>query len=165
MPLSLGGVPPIRVTPMLYFRLVLYSSPWREGSKSGTCRARRSLTSASSLRSTMAWSQETRTACPSGPLTPGFQEQVIGRWEAQVNIPTGFILPGDTPNGAASALARTVVRRAERGVAELTESGDLANPQLLRYLNRLSSLCFVLELIENQAGGVEAATRADGPHA
>ena len=92
-------------------------------------------------------------------------EQTISRWEAQVSVPTGFILPGDTPNGAAAAVARTVVRRAERGVAELTHSGDLANLQLLRYLNRLSSLCFVLELVENMAGGVEAATRASGPHA
>jgi cob(I)alamin adenosyltransferase len=87
-------------------------------------------------------------------------EQTIRRWEAQVSVPTGFILPGDTPNGAAAAVARTVVRRAERGVAELTHSGDLANAQLLRYLNRLSSLCFVLELLENKTGGVEAATRA-----
>jgi len=87
-------------------------------------------------------------------------EQIISRWEVQVTVPTGFILPGDTPNGAAAAVARTVVRRAERGVAELTQSGELANPQLLRYLNRLSSLCFVLELLENQAGGVPAATPA-----
>lgn len=92
-------------------------------------------------------------------------EHVISRWEALVSVPAGFILPGDTPNGAAAALARTVVRRAERGVAELTHSGDLANPQLLRYLNRLSSLCFLLELLENKAGGVETATRASGPHA
>jgi len=90
-------------------------------------------------------------------------EQVISRWEALVSVPDGFILPGDTPGGAAAALARTVVRRAERGVSELTQSGELANPQLLRYLNRLSSLCFVLELVENKAGGVDAATRASSP--
>ena len=49
--------------------------------------------------------------------------------------------------------ARTVVRRAERRVAGLLHSGELENPDLLRYLNRLSSLCFVLELVENKAAG------------
>jgi cob(I)alamin adenosyltransferase len=90
-------------------------------------------------------------------------EETIRNWEAQVSLPAGFILPGDTPNGAAAAVARTVVRRAERGVAELTHAGDLENAHLLRYLNRLSSLCFVLELLENQAGGVAAPTRASSP--
>jgi cob(I)alamin adenosyltransferase len=30
---------------------------------------------------------------------------------------------------------------------------QLSNPELLRYINRLSSLCFVLELLENQIAG------------
>ena len=90
-------------------------------------------------------------------------EQTIGTWEEQVSLPDGFILPGDTPNGAAAALARTIVRRAERGVAELTHSGDLTNPHLLRYLNRLSSLCFALELLENKAAGIESSSRAAPP--
>jgi cob(I)alamin adenosyltransferase len=45
-------------------------------------------------------------------------------------------------------------------VADLTLSGDLENPELLRYLNRLSSLCFVLELLENQAAGVNSPSLA-----
>jgi cob(I)alamin adenosyltransferase len=68
-------------------------------------------------------------------------------------IPNEFIIPGDSINGAFFDLARVVVRRAERRVAELAHRGDLANPELLRYLNRLSSLCFVLELRENQVLG------------
>jgi cob(I)alamin adenosyltransferase len=73
--------------------------------------------------------------------------------EAVVPIPGEFILPGDTPAGAALSLGRAVVRRAERRVAELLDSGDLDNPLLLQYLNRLSSLCFILELLENQQAG------------
>jgi cob(I)alamin adenosyltransferase len=70
-----------------------------------------------------------------------------------VELPKEFITPGDSPAGAALAMARTIVRRAERQAARLLHSGALENPAVLRYLNRLSSLCFVLELNENQAAG------------
>ena len=70
-----------------------------------------------------------------------------------VVMPKEFILPGDTPSGAALSLARAVVRRAERRVTELFTLKELENPELLRYLNRLSSLCFLLELLENQTAG------------
>lgn len=90
-------------------------------------------------------------------------EDVIHRWEAFVSMPEGFILPGDCLGSAAAAMARTVVRRAERGVAALTLSGDLENPDLLRYLNRLSSLCFVLELLENREAGVDRPSPARPP--
>lgn len=72
---------------------------------------------------------------------------------AKVEIPREFIVPGDTVNGAYLDMARAVVRRAERRVAGLLHRGDIGNNELLRYLNRLSSLCFVLELLENQAAG------------
>jgi cob(I)alamin adenosyltransferase len=72
---------------------------------------------------------------------------------ATVTLPAEFILPGDSLSGAALALARTIVRRAERRVAELLDSGEIKNPILLQYLNRLSSLCFALELLENQSSG------------
>ena len=64
-----------------------------------------------------------------------------------------FIVPGDTLAGAALDVARTIVRRAERRVISLHLDGKLENPELLRYLNRLSSLCFALELLENQEDG------------
>ena len=78
----------------------------------------------------------------------------------QVSLPKDFILPGDTLPGASLALARTIVRRAERRVAGLLHQAEIENPQLLRYLNRLSSLCFVLELQENQAAGKSLPTLA-----
>jgi len=72
---------------------------------------------------------------------------------ALVDMPKEFILPGDSLAGAALSLARTIVRRAERRVVELFDAGEVRNPNLQRYLNRLSSLCFVLELLENKAAG------------
>lgn len=82
---------------------------------------------------------------------------------SQVNLPNEFIIAGDSVAGGALALARTIVRRAERRVAQLVHSGQLENRQLLRYLNRLSSLCFVLELYENQNDGQSAPTLAKAP--
>jgi cob(I)alamin adenosyltransferase len=67
-----------------------------------------------------------------------------------VELPSEFIIPGDSVAGAAISIARTVVRRAERRVAQLLHANEIDNPYLLRYLNRLSSLCFILELYENQ---------------
>jgi cob(I)alamin adenosyltransferase len=70
-----------------------------------------------------------------------------------VTMPKEFILPGDSVGGAALDLARTVVRRAERRAAGLYHTGEITNAELLNYLNRLSSLCFVMELLENQQAG------------
>ena len=72
----------------------------------------------------------------------------------------GFVVPGDTSAGAVLDLARTIVRRAERHVARMTHEGNLKNPDLLRYLNRLSSLCFLLELRETLASGRDRPTMA-----
>ncbi len=80
-------------------------------------------------------------------------EEQTGRLSAETSAPEGFILPGDSAAGAALDLGRTAVRRAERRVAELLDRGDLANRLLLQYLNRLSTLCFALELLENQQAG------------
>ena len=70
-----------------------------------------------------------------------------------VEMPKEFILPGDSLAGAALSLARAIIRRAERRIVELFDLNELSNPDLQRYLNRLSSLCFVLELVENKAAG------------
>jgi cob(I)alamin adenosyltransferase len=80
-------------------------------------------------------------------------EAQIDSLSTVVSLPNEFILPGDSPAGASLALARTVVRRAERRVVELFHTGEVDNPLPMQYLNRLSSLCFTLELYENQHAG------------
>ena len=89
-------------------------------------------------------------------------EEQIDRISKGVDAPGEFIVPGDSASGAAFDLARTVVRRAERRMAELALRGDVQNPDLLKYLNRLSSLCFVLELLENKVAGQQKPTLAKG---
>jgi cob(I)alamin adenosyltransferase len=85
-------------------------------------------------------------------------EDQLERFGEQVAMPADFVLSGDSQAGATLDLARTITRRAERYVAELLHAGEVENPHILPYLNRLSSLCFVLSLWENQQAGVE------GPH-
>lgn len=79
---------------------------------------------------------------------------------SEVDIPQEFIVPGDVAASAAISLARTVVRRAERRVSRLYHEGGIDNKELLRYLNRLSSLCFVLEILEDKTAGKTTPTLA-----
>jgi cob(I)alamin adenosyltransferase len=64
--------------------------------------------------------------------------------KADVEIGKEFIVPGKTVAGAALDLARTIVRRAERQIARLYHEGDITNAEVLRYLNRLSDVLFIL---------------------
>jgi cob(I)alamin adenosyltransferase len=80
-------------------------------------------------------------------------ETQIDDISTRVIVPAEFIIPGDSKAGAAIDMARTIVRRAERHIAGLLHLKKLENRELLRYMNRLSSLCFVLELLENQTAG------------
>lgn len=82
--------------------------------------------------------------------------EVVARLEGEIaalgqhtELPREFIIPGDTRGSAALDLARTVVRRAERRITELIARGDVSNPELVRYINRLSSLLFLMEIAES----------------
>jgi cob(I)alamin adenosyltransferase len=91
-------------------------------------------------------------------------EEQIDTLSKVVTIPNDFVLPGDSQGGATFSLARTIVRRAERRVSELLHAGVIENSELIKYLNRLSSLCFVLELLENQTSGKTQPTLAKINH-
>jgi cob(I)alamin adenosyltransferase len=80
-------------------------------------------------------------------------EQLIDRLETEVPPLRRFILAGGTQAGAALHVARTVCRRAERRMVALTPPTD---PVLLRYINRLSDLLFVLaRAVNNREGAPE----------
>ena len=83
-------------------------------------------------------------------------EEITDELTAEVELPPQFILPGETVPGATLDVARTVVRRAERLAVSLQREGHLANEQILRYLNRLSSLLFILARFEERAAGATA---------
>jgi cob(I)alamin adenosyltransferase len=76
-------------------------------------------------------------------------EHAIDQFEAQLPELTYFILPGGSKGGAILHLARTVCRRAERSITHLHQEQPM-NPEILRYINRLSDLLFVLARAENQ---------------
>jgi cob(I)alamin adenosyltransferase len=72
----------------------------------------------------------------------------------RVDIPEKFIIPGDTPDGAALDVARTIIRRAERMAVKLLHDGTIANQDLTRYLNRCSDFIFILaRVLEVRTGG------------
>ena len=80
----------------------------------------------------------------------GALERLIDEYDAKVPPLRTFILPSGTPEGAMLHLCRTVCRRAERAVVTLSHE-ETVNPELLRYLNRLSDLLFVLARYVNKA--------------
>jgi cob(I)alamin adenosyltransferase len=79
-------------------------------------------------------------------------ERAIDDGESELEPLTAFILPGGTPKSAALHVARTVCRRAERKVIALGDDVDVP-PVVIRYLNRLSDLLFVLARVANRRAG------------
>jgi cob(I)alamin adenosyltransferase len=78
-------------------------------------------------------------------------EKEISDLEATVQLPDAFVIPGGTPSGAALDVARTVLRRAERRIVALRASNIAVSSELLRYVNRLSDLVFMLARAEEGA--------------
>jgi cob(I)alamin adenosyltransferase len=78
-------------------------------------------------------------------------EDAIDRLEIEVPPLRRFILAGGSPAGAALHVTRTVCRRAERRIVSLVPPVD---PLLVRYVNRLSDLLFVLARVVNHRAGI-----------
>jgi cob(I)alamin adenosyltransferase len=82
-------------------------------------------------------------------------ERIIDRFEAELEPLRNFILPGGTPGASTLHLARAVVRRAERRTVTLWHNEpDQVNAEVLRYLNRLADLLFVLARAANHREGI-----------
>jgi cob(I)alamin adenosyltransferase len=81
-------------------------------------------------------------------------EEAIDEYESQLAPLTQFILPGGTRAAAALHVARGVCRRAERRVVTLAQSEPQVSSRIVRYLNRLGDLLFVLARAANSAAGV-----------
>jgi cob(I)alamin adenosyltransferase len=79
------------------------------------------------------------------PAYTEWLEQACDEVNAKLEPLRSFVIPGGTPAGAHLHLARTVCRRAERR-AIAVEDG---NPEVVRYLNRLSDLLFILSRAVN----------------
>lgn len=82
----------------------------------------------------------------------GQLERWIDSLEAELPPLRRFILAGGTPTAASLHVARTVCRRAERGVVALGR--DAVESDVIVYLNRLSDLLFVMARAANRRSGV-----------
>lgn len=108
----------------------------------------------------LAFTDATR---PEGMIFPvervSWLESTLDDLSTRIELPRAFVLPGESLPGAALDVARTVVRRAERQAVALQTQGGVGNPAILRYLNRLSSLLFMLARAEDIAatGSVKRA--------
>lgn len=76
-------------------------------------------------------------------------ENLIDELDAVLAPQTSFILPNGTQASAFLHLARTVCRRAERQIVTLAQQYPL-NPEILKYVNRLSDLLFIMARYANK---------------
>jgi len=78
-------------------------------------------------------------------------EEKIDFFNAALAPLDSFVLPGGSSASAHLHHARTVTRRAERDVVRLA-ADERVNPAVIRYINRLSDLFFVLARYLNDKG-------------
>ena len=102
-----------------------------------------------------------------GPELTARLDKVVKGVEAE-QVPTHtWATPGANVAAAALDVARTICRRAERRVCALHEAGQLQNPEVIVYLNRLSDLLWLfsrkIELAAGVNGGLRLVTGKDGP--
>jgi cob(I)alamin adenosyltransferase len=79
-------------------------------------------------------------------------ERQIDHFNEGLEPLTSFVLPGGSALSAELHVARTIVRRAERLVVKLMGSEPDTSAHVMRYLNRLSDLLFVLARVANANG-------------
>ncbi len=98
-----------------------------------------------------------------GPAHVTRLESVLDAFNDDLPPLREFILPGGGPAAAACHVARTVCRRAERRTWTLAALEDVS-PEVLKYLNRLSDLLFVLaRVLARFEGGAEVFWRPRRP--
>jgi cob(I)alamin adenosyltransferase len=83
----------------------------------------------------------------------------LDRWVAELEAQKisfkGWATPGGTVPAAALDLARVACRRSERRVCAVVDEGELRNPEILKFLNRLSDVLWLLaRWTETKAGVV-----------
>jgi cob(I)alamin adenosyltransferase len=80
-------------------------------------------------------------------------EQEIDSLNGELTPLRSFVLPGGTPAAAMLHLARTVCRRAERMIVELSQRpGESVSAAVVKYVNRLSDFLFVASRYANDKG-------------
>jgi cob(I)alamin adenosyltransferase len=101
---------------------------------------------------------------PQVPIEPELVESLtreVHRLEAIEGMLSDWTMAGAHTAAAAFDVARTVCRRAERGVVRLLEAGETAQPDILPYLNRLSDLLWLVGRKLEKDAGVSGSLRAE----
>ncbi|MCW3032931.1 MAG: cob(I)yrinic acid a,c-diamide adenosyltransferase [Solirubrobacterales bacterium] len=101
-----------------------------------------------------ASAEEARARLRVGPDYTAWLEQACDEVNETLPPLRSFVIPGGTPAGAHLHVCRTVCRRAERRTIAV---GEEANPEAVRYLNRLSDLLFILSRAANAQPGEHGA--------
>ena len=115
------------------------------------------------LASELATAPENRSLLEErvGTVSPSMVEELerlIDDLREDVEFPSAFIVPGASPASAAIDVARASCRTAERRIVSLRQAGRLANDEVLRYVNRVSDLLFVLARYEDRDLPLELMT-------
>jgi cob(I)alamin adenosyltransferase len=97
-----------------------------------------------------------------GPDYTSWLEQACDEVNATLEPLRSFVIPGGTPAAAHLHVCRTVCRRAERRTIAV---GEEVNPEVVRYLNRLSDLLFILSRAANAPSGADEPLWEPGAHA
>src|SRR5271166_6569611 len=87
-----------------------------------------------------------------GPEYTEWLEAACDEVNATLEPLRSFVIPGGTPAAAHLHVCRTVCRRAERRAIALGAEGS---PEVVRYLNRLSDLLFILSRAANAHDGTD----------
>ena len=85
-------------------------------------------------------------------------ETLIDDLDSQIDLPNAFIIPGASAASSSLDVARSLIRSGERRVVSLHEQGLLINSEVLRYLNRLADLLFMLARFEDRSLPFEVLT-------
>ncbi len=99
---------------------------------------------------------------PQVPITTEMVDMLttdVHRFEAIDGVLADWSISGELTTAAAFDVARTVCRRAERGVVRLSESGEAIPPASLAYLNRLSDLLWIVARKLERDAGVSGSLR------
>jgi len=77
-------------------------------------------------------------------------ERLVDEFEEALALPPGFVAFGQNEGSSHLDVARTSVRKVERLAAKMKSEDMIANPNVLKYLNRLSDLIFLLACFEEK---------------
>lgn len=84
-------------------------------------------------------------------------EGISDDMEKEIEPLNKFVLPSGSQMASSMHLARSICRRAERRIVTLSKK-EQVNPEIVRYVNRLSDVLFVMARLTNQKLGVKEVT-------